>query len=90
MDKIENGRERLKDIVENEAEEETKEQQEDDGDEQYSMVPNIKLVYKRTRVIEFRVIGNLNNGKTKMIMINITSDIEMRTKVVYSFKSEIY
>ena len=89
MGKIENGWERLKDIVENEAEKETKEQQENDDDEQYGMVPNIKLVYKRTCVIEFRVTGNLNNGNTKMIMINITPDIEMRTKVVYSFKSEI-
>ena len=41
--------ERLKDIVEKEAEEEAKEQQQDD-DEQYETVPKIKLVYEGIRV----------------------------------------
>ena len=59
MDKISNGRERLKNIVENEAQEETKEQQNDDGNEQYDMIPNIKLVCERTRVIEFWATGLL-------------------------------
>ena len=39
---------------------------------------------------EFRVTGNLNKSNTKMIMANITPHIEMRTRVVYSFKSEIH
>ena len=43
---------------------------------------------KRTK--EFRVTGNLNGPSTKMIMANITPYIELRTKVIYSFKSEIH
>ena len=39
---------------------------------------------------EFRVTGNLDNANTRMIMTNITPHIEMRTKVIYSFKSEIH
>ena len=39
---------------------------------------------------EFRVTGNLNRLNTKMIMNNITPHIEMRIKVIYSFKSEIH
>ena len=34
--------------------------------------------------------GNLNGAKTSMIMDNITPHIEMRTKLIYSFKSEIH
>ena len=41
-------------------------------------------------MIEFRVTGNLNRSNTKMIMANITPHIEMRVKVIYSFKSVIY
>ena len=39
---------------------------------------------------EFRVAGNLKNPNTKMIMTNTTPHTEMRTKVIYSFKSEIH
>ena len=39
---------------------------------------------------EFRVTRNLNNSNTKMIMANITPHTEMRTKAIYSFKSEIH
>ena len=46
MEKMEYGRQRLKDIVEKEAEEEAKEQQQDDNDEQYDTVAKIKLVYE--------------------------------------------
>ena len=53
------------------------------------MVAKIKLVYEGKRVKEFRVTGNLNNSNTKMLMANIIPHIEMRTKVSYSFKSEI-
>ena len=49
-----------------------------------------KLVYEGKRVKEFRVTGNLNGPNTKMIMANITPYIDMRTKVIYSFKSEIH
>ena len=50
----------------------------------------IKLVYEGKRVKEFSVTGNLNTSNTKMIMANITPHIEMKTKVIYSFKSEIH
>ena len=95
--------ERLKGIVEKEAEEEepaaakeeeeeAKEQQDDDDDddERYDTVTKIKLVYKGKRMKEFRVTGNLNRSNTRMIMDNITPHIEMRIKVIYSFKSVIY
>ena len=106
------GQERLKDIVEKEAEkeqqqkpaaakeeeEEAKEQrqgrpavrEQQGDDERYDAVAKIKLVYEGKRVKEFRMNGNLNNSNTKMSMDNITSHIEMRTKIIYSFKSEIY
>ena len=45
------------------------------------------MVYEGTHVKEFRVTGNLNSANT---MDNITPHIEMRTKVIYSFKSEIH
>ena len=54
------------------------------------MVPNIKWVNEGTRVKEFRVTGNLNYANTKMIMDNITPQIEIRAKIIYSFKSEIH
>ena len=76
------GRQRLKDITEKEAEEEAIEQQQDD-DEQYDMVPKIKLVYERKRVKVFRETGNLNGANTKMIMANIAPHIEKKTKVIY-------
>ena len=50
----------------------------------------MKLVHEGKRVKIFRVTGNLNNHNTRMIMDNITSHIEMRVKVIYSFKSVIY
>ena len=99
--------ERLKDIVEKEAEEqqptvakeeeeqrqgpaEIQEQHPDDDDERYDTVTKIKLVRERKRKKEFRVTRNLNRSKTKMIMANITPHIEMRVKIIYSFKSVIY
>ena len=42
------------------------------------------------RVKEFRVNENLNSSNTRVIMANITPHIEMRVKVIYSFKSAIY
>ena len=62
---MEYGRQRLKDIVEKEAEEEAKEkqqeeeeakeQQQDDNDEQYDTAAKIKLVYEGKRVKEFKI-----------------------------------
>ena len=90
--------ERLKDIVEKEAEEEDQlaaakeegEQQqvsavveEQQDDERYNMVAKIKLVHERKRLKEFRVTGNLNNDNARMIMVNITPHIGMRVKVIY-------
>ena len=91
------GRERLKDIVEKEAEEEAKEQQQEpaaaaaaaakeqqqDDDEQYDTFAKTKLMHEGKRMKFFKVTGNLNKSNTKMIM-------EMRTKIIYSFKSEIH
>ena len=39
---------------------------------------------------EFRVTRHFNNPNTKMIMANIAPHIEMRVKVIYSFKSVTY
>ena len=47
-------------------------------------------MYEGKRVKEFRVTGNLNKANTKVIMVNITPHIEMRTKIMYSFQSEIH
>ena len=66
-----------------------KEQQQDDNG-QYDTVPKIKLVYEGKRSKEFRVTRNLNGPSTKTIMAKIIPHIEMRTKVIYSFKSEIH
>ena len=93
MENIGYGRERLKDIVEKEAEEEAKgkqqeeevlaaakEQQQDD-DERYDTVAKMKLVYERKHGKRFK--GNLNASNTKMITDNITPHIEMRIEVIY-------
>ena len=71
------GWERLKDIMEKEAEEEARKQQQEpasaaqeqnqDDDEQYDTIAKIKLVNEVKSVKEFRVTGNLNKTKTKMI-----------------------
>ena len=103
MENMKYGRERLKDITEKEAEEEetkgqeqeevlaaAKEQQQDDDDEQHEAVAKIKLVYEGKRVKEFRVTGTLNKANARMIVANITLHTEMRTLVIYSFKSEIH
>ena len=78
-------------------EEEAKEQQqgpsaakEQQDDKRYDTAAKIKLVCEGKRVKEFRVTGNLNNPNTKIIMANITPHIEIRVKVIYSFKSVIY
>ena len=90
------GQERLKDILEKEAEgeepaaakekEETKEQRQGPAapkEQQQDDVAKIKLVYEGKRVKQFRMTRNLNKSNTKMIMTNITPHIEMRKKVIY-------
>ena len=47
---------------------------------------NIKLAYEGKRLKVFRVTRTLNRPNTRMIMDNITSHIEVRVKVIYSFK----
>ena len=47
-------------------------------------------MYERERVKGFKVTGNLSRSNTKMIMANIIPRIEMKVKVIYSFKSVIY
>ena len=69
-------------------EEQVKEQQDDD--ERYDTVTKIKLVYEGKRVKEFRLTGNLTRPNTRIIIDNITPHIEIRVKVIYSFKSVIY
>ena len=66
-----------------------KEQQQDD-DERYNTVAKIKLAFKENCVKEFRLTRNLNNPNTRMIMDNIPTHIDIRVKVIYSFKSVIY
>ena len=101
MENMEYGRQRLKDIIKKEAEEEeakeqqqeetAKEQQQDDN-EQYDTVAKLRMVYKGKRVKEFGVTGNLSKSNTKMIqhIANITPQIQMWTKIIYLFKSEIH
>ena len=106
MENMGYGRERLKDIVEKEAEKEAKVQQQEekevlsaaakeqqqDDDEQYDTVGRIKLkfVYEGKPVKEFRLTRNSNRSNTRMIMNNTKPHTGMRTKVIYSFKSEIH
>ena len=79
----------MKDIIEKEAEEEEITVQQQD-DEHMIQFQKIKLVYEGTRVKEFRLTRKLNNAKARMIITNITLHIEIKTKVIYSFKSEIH
>ena len=49
-----------------------------------------KITGEEKCVKEFRVTGNVNNPNIKMIMTKIMPFIEMRVKVIYSFKPVIY
>ena len=90
MENMEYGRERFKEIVEKEAREEEKEEEQQQDDEEYDTVPEINLAHEGKRMKEFRVNGNLNTRKTKMIMDNFTPHIKMRVKVIYSLKAKIH
>ena len=50
----------------------------------------MNLVHEGRRVKEFQEAGNVNNANTKMIMDNITPNIKMRVKVIYSLKAKIH
>ena len=76
--------------MEREAREEEKEEVQQQDNEEYDTVPEINLVHEGKRIKEFRVTGNLNTPNTKMSIGNITTHIEIRVKVIYSFKAEIH
>ena len=54
------------------------------------MVPKTKLENKGICIKDFRAIRNLNGVNIRMIMANLAPHNQMRTKVIYSFKSEIH
>ena len=54
------------------------------------IVSKIKLMFKEIYIKEFTVTGNLNGINTRIIKVTRTPDIEMRTEVINSFKSEIH
>ena len=79
----------MKYILGKETEEEATEQQQYDN-EQSDIVSKMKLVYKEIHIKELRVNTNLNGINTSIIMFNRIPDMEMETKVINSFKSEIH
>ena len=89
-EKTDHGGQRLKYILGKEAEEEATEQQQQYDNEQCDIVSKMKLVYKEIHIKEFRVTRNLNGINTRIIMVNRTPHIEMGTKVINSFKSEVH
>ena len=73
----------------NTSEKEATKQQEYDN-EQCDIVSKIKLVYKEIHIKKFRATRYLNGINTRIVMVNRTSHIDMGTKVINSFKSEIH
>ena len=88
-EKTDHGRQRLKYILGKETEEEATEQQQYDN-EQSDIVSKMKLVYKEIHIKELRVNTNLKGINTSIVMVNRTLHMEMETKVINSFKSEIH
>ena len=91
MNNIGYGQETLKDIVENTAakeEEEPQQQTEEKEEEEQEAI--LELTKEGTRVKKIQITCGMNRDNTKIIMDKITQHIEMRTKVVYSFKAEIH
>ena len=88
MNNIGYGQETLKDIVENTAAKEEEEESQQQTEEEREAV--IELTKEGTRVKKFTITRSMNRDNTKIIMDKITQHIEMRTKVVYSFKAEIH
>ena len=83
------GQETLKDIVENTAKEEEEERQQQTKEEEEQEAV-IALTKEGKRVKKFTITRSMNRDNTKIIMDKITQHIEMKTKVVYSFKGEIH
>ena len=52
--------------------------------------PQITLPESHPRVHCYEVTGNLNNNLSKMFVNRIKQDIEMRSRIVYSFTARIY
>ena len=73
----------------NTSEEEATEHQQYDN-EQCDIVSKIKLVYKEIHIKEFRATRYLHGINTRIVMVNRTPHIDMGTKVINSFKSEIH
>ena len=48
------------------------------------------MAFEGRLVKEFKVTGNLNRSNAKIIIANITPHIEIKVKLIYSFKSVIY
>ena len=88
-EKTDHGRQRLKYILGKETEEEATEQQQYDN-EQSDIVSKMKLVYKEIHIKVLRVNTNLKGINTSIVMVNRTPHMEMQTKVINSFKSEIH
>ena len=84
MEKTDHGRQRLKYI----RKEATKQQQYDN--KQCDIVSKINLVYKEMHIKEFRATRYLNGINTRIVVVNRTPHIDMGTKVINSFKSEIH
>ena len=84
MEKTDHGRQRLKYI----RKEATKQQQYDN--KQCDIVSKINLVYKEMHIKEFRATRYLNGINTRIVVVNRTPHIDMGTKVINSFKSDIH
>ena len=52
--------------------------------------PQITLLEAHPRLYRYEVTGNLNNNLSKMVFNRIKQDIEMRSRIVYSFTTRIY
>ena len=52
--------------------------------------PQITLLEAHPRVHRYKVTGSLNNNLSKMIFNRIRQDIEMCSRIVYSFTAKIY
>ena len=89
-EKTDHGRQRLKYILGKGAEEEATEQQQQYDNKQSDIVSKMKLVYKEIHIKELRVNTNLKGINTSIVMVNRTPHMEMETKVINSFKSEIH
>ena len=78
---------RLKEIVEQEVE---REDHQDDVQAPVEDADGIEKIKDGTRVKTWRVARNLNQPLMDKIISKVTPDIDMRTKVIYSFKCEVY